>query len=286
MKFPILCVKFGENIKRDETVKLSRQKFSLLQLLKNKKYRYKSGLFTLEGEKIIRDAVKFGAEISFVAYSPKFIKSPKDEEFLNYLKNKKIEIYEISESEIEKVSEVETSQGIIAVAKMFSYDEENVFKSIERKKFATVVALEKISDPGNLGTIFRICDWFGIDLVLISDGSVDVFNPKTLRATMGSIFNVPFLQNVDLKNFLTKFKNIGFKLYSTSPSGKIDFHEVLGSEKIIFVFGSEAHGVSNEIIKISDATVKVRKFGKAESLNVAVSTAVILSERAYIISGR
>ncbi len=267
-------------------MKLSKQKFSLLQLLKNKKHRYKSGLFILEGEKIIKDAVKFGAEISFVAYSPKFLKSKKSEEFLNYLKNKKIEIYESSDSEIERVSEVETSQGIIAVAKMFSYDEENVLKSIERKKLATIVALEKISDPGNLGTIFRICDWFGIDLILISDGSVDVFNPKTLRSTMGSIFNVPFLQNVDLKNSITKFKNAGFKIYSTSPLGRIDFHEVLSDEKIIFVFGSESHGVSNEIMKLSDAIVKVKKFGKAESLNVAVSTAVILSGRAYIISER
>ncbi len=267
-------------------MKLSKQKFSLLQLLKNKKYRYKSGLFILEGERIIRDAVKFGAEISFVAYSQKFLKTPQDEEFLNYLKNRKIEIYEIGENEIEKVSDVETSQGIIAVAKMFSYNEEDVFKSMERKRSGTIVALEKIADPGNLGTIFRICDWFGVDLILISDESVDVFNPKTLRATMGSIFNVPFLQNVDLKNSIAKFKNIGFKIYSTSPSGKVDFHDVLEDEKAVFVFGSEARGVSNEIMKISDATVKVRKFGKAESLNVAVSTAVILSERAYVISGR
>ncbi len=262
-------------------MKISKQKYSQLQLLKNKKYRYKTGLFILEGEKIIKDAIKFGAEISFVAYSEKFLKAPREEEFLNYLKNRKIEVYEIGESELEKVSDLETSQGIIAVAKMFEYREEDIIKNIRNKNTATVVALDKISDPGNLGAIFRVCDWFKVDLVLVSDMSVDVFNPKTLRATMGSVFNVPFLQNVDLKNFIEKMKSFDFKIFSTSPTGKIDYHEVKKDRKIILIFGSEAHGVSNDLVKVSDGTIKIKKFGKAESLNVAVSVGIILAERAY-----
>lgn len=265
-------------------MKIKKQKYSQLQLLKNKKYRYKTGLFVLEGEKIIRDAIKFGAEIHFVAYSEKFLKSSLAEEFLNYLKNRKVEIYEIGEKELEKVSNLETSQGIIAVAKMFEYKEDDLMKKLINAKSSTVIALDRVSDPGNLGTIFRICDWFKIDLILISDESVDVFNPKTLRATMGSVFNVPFLQNVELKTCALKLKNHGFKIFSASPSGKVDYHDILGESKIVIIFGSEAHGVSSELTKISDATIKIKKFGKAESLNVAVSAGIILSERTYAIS--
>ncbi len=267
-------------------MKISKHKFSQLQLLKNKKYRYRTGLFILEGERLIKDAVKFGAEILYVAHSERFLKGQQSQEFLNHLKNRKIEIYEIGESELERVSEVETSQGIIAVAKMFEYSWEDVIKNVKQKKYATVVALDEISDPGNLGAIFRVCDWFKSDLILISDMSVDVFNPKTLRATMGSVFNVPFLQNVDLKNYLVELKNLGFKIFSTSPSGKVDFHDLKDEDKVVFVFGSEAHGIRNEFLKISDAVIKIRKFGKAESLNVAVSTGIILSERAYSIFER
>lgn len=267
-------------------MKISRQKYAQIQLLKNKKYRYKTGLFIIEGEKLIKDAIKFGAEISYVAYSEKFLRTPQNQEFLNHLKNKKIEVYEIGEDELEKISDVETSQGIIAVAKMFEYSENDLLKNIQRKNYSTVVALDRISDPGNLGAIFRVCDWFKVDLVLISDMSVDVFNPKTLRATMASVFNVPFLQNVDLKNYLIKLKSLGFKIFSTAPSGKIDFHELSNENKIVLIFGSEAHGVSGELCKISDTTVKIKKFGKAESLNVAVSVGIILSERAYSIFER
>ncbi|CUS80647.1 RNA methyltransferase, TrmH family [Candidatus Kryptonium thompsonii] len=267
-------------------MKISKRKYSQLQLLKNKKYRYKTGLFILEGERLIADAIKFGAEVSFVAYSERFLKDQQSQEFLNYLKNKKIEIYEIGEDELEKVSEVETSQGIIAVAKMFEYSWDDVVKNVKQKEHATVVALDEISDPGNLGTIFRVCDWFKSDLILVSDMSVDVFNPKTLRATMGSVFNVPFLQNIDLKNYLVELKKLGFKIFSTAPSGKIDFRELEDEDKVVFVFGNEARGVKSEFLKISDAVVKIRKFGKAESLNVAVSAGIILSERAYSIFGR
>lgn len=264
-------------------MKISKQKYAQLQLLRNKKYRYKTGLFVLEGEKIIRDAIKFGAELSFVAYSKKFLNSNQSQEFLNYLKNRKIEVYEIEENDLQKISELETSQGIIAVAKMFEYNSDDVLKSIQRKSYSTVVALDRISEPGNLGAIFRVCDWFKVDLILVSSMSVDVFNPKTLRGTMGSVFNVPFLQEVDLKSHLLKLKDFGFKIYATSPYGKIDFHELKNQNKVAIIFGSEAHGVSSELVKISDATIRIKKFGKAESLNVAVSAGIILSERAYSI---
>jgi TrmH family RNA methyltransferase len=267
-------------------MKISKQKYSLLQLLKNKKYRYKTGLFILEGEKIIKDAVKFRADFLFVAYSPKFIKSQQEQEFLNHLKNKKIEIYEIDDADIEKVSELETSQGIIAVAKMFEFSKNDIINKLQKLKKATVIALDRISDPGNLGTIFRICDWFKVDAILISEMSVDIFNPKTLRASSGSTFNVHFLKDIALKDELTKLKSFGFKIFSTAPTGKIDYHKVLTEDKIVLIFGSEAHGVDPELVKISDGTIKIKKFGQAESLNVAISAGIILSERAYSIYER
>lgn len=264
-------------------MKISKHKYAQLQLLKNKKYRYKEGLFILESEKLIRDAVKFGAEVLYVAHSEKFSENEQNQEFLNFLKNRGIEIYEIEEKHLRKISDLETSQGIIAVAKMFEYNENDVLKNIQRKEYATIVALDRISEPGNLGAIFRVCDWFRVDLILISGMSVDVFNPKTVRATMGSIFNVPFLRDVDLRDYIFKLKNFGFKIFSTAPSGEVDFRKIRDDKKIAFIFGSESHGVSNELCKISDAMVKIRRFGKAESLNVAVSVGIILSERAYLI---
>jgi TrmH family RNA methyltransferase len=134
-----------------------------------------------------------------------------------------------------------------------------------------------VSDPGNLGTILRTCDWFGVDAVLLGKGCVSLYNEKVVRSTSGSIFHLPIYEDVDLLKTLPELKNNGFTLVSTVMDGE-SLIQTLLPEKTVLVLGNEAHGVNEAVKKISDRQVSIPRFGNAESLNVGVACAVFLSQ--------
>ena len=174
-----------------------------------------------------------------------------------------------------KLADTETPQGIIATA---SYAEKNL-EEIRFKSVPLIVAVDRVQEPGNLGAIIRTSDAAGADAVIILKGTCDVFMQKTIRATAGSIFNIPIIY-AGTDKFLEWLKSNGIMLIATAlDSGKSIFDAGL-KKPIAFVFGNEAHGVSNEIKRKADLILKIPIFGKAESLNVSASAAVCLYETA------
>ena len=148
---------------------------------------------------------------------------------------------------------------------------------IEKLQFAKlIVACDHINDPGNLGTILRTCDWFGVDAVLLSEGCVSVYNEKVVRATSGSIFHLKVFENLELKTAISHLQSESFKLIATALDGK-----PLGSktlhEKSVLILGSEAHGVNPDILRQVDEVLSIPRFGKAESLNVGIACGIFLS---------
>ena len=186
----------------------------------------------------------------------------------DFLSVSKDNLHAISEAELKKISALATPNSCLAVFK--------IPKAKEMKESGLILALDDVRDPGNLGTIIRLCDWFGIETLFCSEESVDIYNPKVVQATMGSISRVNVVYG-DLENFLVKTK---LTVFGTFMDGKNIYQESLLKEGII-VMGNEANGISEAVEKLVTDRIAIPRFGDlqiTESLNVATATAIILSE--------
>jgi TrmH family RNA methyltransferase len=195
------------------------------------------------------------------------------------------EEYEASAKEFSLVADTVTSQGVAAVVKKFLAGSDSELEKLLKDGNDFVVALDQVGDPGNLGAIIRTSDWFGVDAILLSQNSVELYNPKVVRSTMGSLFHLPILEFSDgLGSFadaLSKLRRGGFKLYGTQVSGISDIRTITWPKKSVLVIGNEARGISPEISRILDERVAIPKFGKAESLNASVAAGVFLAHRSF-----
>lgn len=238
---------------------------SLLQ----KKYRISESKFIAEGRKLVEEAVKsnYKTEVIFCTRS---FKENNNSFFQNKLfENFRIEV--IKDAEFEKLSDTKSPQGIAGV--FYQKEEEKL------KKYSgnLIVALENISDPGNLGTIIRNCDWFGIKEIILDKNCAEIYNPKVLRSSMGSIFHLSIFEEKDFIDFLKQTKEKKYNIVTSDLNG-INLYEFKSEAKKIVVFCNEAKGPSEELLKITDRKITIPGKGKAESLNVASASAVILSE--------
>lgn len=233
--------------------------------LLKKKYRNSERKFLAEGKKIVEEGLnsKYFCEKVFV--SPKFFVNSRSKKLF------KTRDYEVlNKPELVRLTDTVNPQGILAAFKIPPP------KRIENINSNIVVYLENISDPGNLGTIIRICDWFGIDTVLSSDNTVDVYNPKVVRSSMGSIFHLDIIEDIEVDT-IEKLKHLGYKLVVADTEGEGIYNFKI-SDKIIIAFANETNGPSDVLLEKSDYKVNIPKIGRAESLNVATASAVILSE--------
>jgi len=238
--------------------------------LLNKDFRDDQKKFLVEGEKLIIEALKNGFECEALICKDFF--SEENDETVKSIQ-KRVRRYEIiSEKEFQKVQATVNSQGIIGV---FKKKPANPFSAVIKGKL--LVALDSINDPGNVGTIIRNADWFGVKEILLSNDCADVYNPKTIRASAGSIFHLSMIIEDNLIHSLISLKQKGYRILCADLNGK-NIYDYVGSNKEIIVFSSEANGPSKELLDIADESITVPKKGKAESLNVASASAVILSE--------
>ncbi len=232
-----------------------------------KKFRNIENKFLIEGERAVRDGLNSGYNYELILVTKEYLdKNP------NYLKeNKKVEI--LNNNDFQKISGTVNPQGIAAVF-LKPVQNENWMNEI---KTDLVVCLDCVTDPGNVGTIIRNCDWFGIREIILGNSCADLFNPKTIRASMGAIFNTNVFKSNNLSEDLKNLKTKSYKIISATLEGKNIF-DYKQREKLIVILGNEANGISNEILNISDEFVTIPKKGAAESLNVANASAVILAE--------
>lgn len=251
---------------------ITKQQLADIKLLLQKKYREEAGKFIIEGWKSIQEAANAGVKIDTVLYDELRVENKK---LLSWLQDHARRTYVVKSKELDSIADTVSAQGIIAVLPKFP-GEKNIAPVFEKKQ-SLIVVLDGINDPGNLGTIVRTCDWFGVDALVIGKNSVELYNPKVIRATMGSIFHFPIDENADLKQFLALVKRERYTIYSTELTDSKDIRTISFSDRAVVVIGSESHGVSPEISSMADQKILIPQFGKAESLNAAMACGVILS---------
>lgn len=237
---------------------LSKNQIKLITSLKQKKYRKQHQLFVAEGKKVIDELLQSNFELESLFVTNENL-------FTSVSKNK---ISAITSTELKKISFLSTANDCLALFKI---------PFVEKKEIkGLVLALDDIRDPGNLGTIIRLCDWFGIETLLCSEETVDVYNPKVVQATMGSISRV----NIVYTNLEKALQETSLPIFGTFMDGENIYEKELPKEAII-IMGNEANGIATEIEGLITQRIAIPRFGKlqqTESLNVATATAIILSE--------
>lgn len=238
--------------------------------LKRKKYRQLEGKFLIEGFHLIEECLNspYSFECILVSESSGFDKNNK---LYGKLEKKKPAVHYLKASLFAKISDTENSQGIAAV--VYKKKQDNIGLLFSSK---LIVALDRINDPGNLGTIIRTAYWFGVDAVITGENSVDVYNPKVLRSAQGGVFHINIFENMPLEKTLGDLSSNGFNVYLLDVNAEKNFTEIEEKEKTVFVFGNEAEGISGNILNKGYASVKINGYSNCESLNVAVSSGIVL----------
>ncbi len=242
--------------------------------LAQKKFRRSARLCLVEGLRLVREALGSDWTIEAVLVSEALLGKGTADDLLRLASSRGAAVYRMTEREMDELSDTVTAQGILAVA---SWREYSLHDILNPEGPMLVVALDGVGDPGNVGTIVRICDWFRADGLLLDSSSVEVHNPKVLRGSMGGVFRVPVIGGVDLPAVLGEMKAAGATVFSTVPEGGESVESVEPPARSVIVLGSEAHGVSPEVVALVDRTVSIPRYGGAESLNVAVACGIVLA---------
>lgn len=254
---------------------------NVIQLNSKAKERKKQGVFVAEGVKMFLEAPLDQIEQVFISAT-----------FYNEQAEKKTSVHEkigkirgrLGEEAVEtvldelfvKISDTMTPQGILCVQKSPSYRLEELIG----KDKGLFLVLEDIQDPGNLGTMLRAGEGAGVTGCIMSRGTVDLFNPKTIRATMGSIYRVPFVYTSDLAAAIEKMKESGIRTFAAHLKGEKSYDREPYLGKTAFLIGNEGNGLSREIADLADTYIKIPMLGEVESLNAAIAATLLVYEAA------
>ncbi len=254
---------------------LTQKNLKEIAALSDRTRRQESDLFLIEGIRMFREFINSGYTAAVIVIESGF-------------ENRHADVYQIlqrkysgitltaTEKQIRKLSDTDEPQGVVAVIRKPQPSAEAIFRG---KKHGIILALDRIADPGNLGTIIRCADWFGVSDIALSKGCVDVYNPKVIRGTMGSVFRVRFHERADLSRLFAEAKASGAEIWGTSAAGPYTpMPSQNGEKNIILVIGSEAHGIADAILPFCDRLIRIPRYGHAESLNAAVACGILLYE--------
>jgi len=234
---------------------LSKNHIKLITSLSQKKYRQKHKLFVVEGVKVVQEFLNSSYELDIVFSS--------DTDFSSTDK-----FIEVTDQELKKISSLKNPNKVLAIFK--------IPNQINPIMGGLILALDSINDPGNLGTIIRLCDWFGIEQLVCSNETVDCFNSKVVQASMGSLTRVA-VSYLDLKKYL---QNASVPIFIADMDG-LDVYKTKLPESALLVLGNEANGISDEIKQLVTTKITIPRYGdfqQTESLNVATASAILLSE--------
>lgn len=250
---------------------LSNRRRKEIASLTQKKYRERLSQMLVEGRRSVVSAVDAGAPLVDVLVA----RSAADErEIRRILSRVDVPVYAVADEELEEISTVETSQGILAVASIEQISADALASS------ARVLVLDGLQDPGNAGTILRTAAWFGVDAVVTARGTVDLYNPKVVRATMGALWDVAHAHVEDLVDVLAGLSDKGFSIYAADMEGS-DVRMWRPEAKSVLVLGSEGHGLSPDVASMVGERIVIPGAATrqgTESLNVAVAAAILMYE--------
>ncbi len=245
---------------------ITQKEIKYFSSLLQKKYRQKEKKFIVEGDKLVTEGIESGLEPELILTTSSFFKEQQD--YFDSLMDFRIE--KIKSVDLKHLTDTKTPQEVIGIFPFISRGTE-----ILKLSSPILVYLDNISDPGNTGTILRNCDWFGVNDVLMSEGSVELYNPKVVRSSMGSIFHLNIYEQIGEVQ-LERMRERGYQIICSDLKGE-DLSDFELPEKSVVVFSNESHGPGNGIRGLSDHFISIPKKGEAESLNVASASAVILS---------
>lgn len=247
---------------------LTKRELKYYSSLNKVKYRKIEQKFIVEGIKLVDEALNSSFDCELLIASESFVKSHSDK--LNQYKHTTI-VQTIPDNDFSIIADTHTPQGILAIMEI------PLQRYIDESRGDIIVALENVSDPGNVGTIIRTCDWFGIKEIIISSNSVDIYNPKVIRSTMGSLFHVNIHISESISTTLKALKKSGKSIFCADMKGD-NIYNATKSKSSVLVFSNEANGPTKELLEIADSIITIPKYGNAESLNVATAAAIIVSE--------
>jgi RNA methyltransferase, TrmH family len=252
-------------------VQLSQSEIKYFRSLQQKKIRERERKFLLEGWRPLRDALESSFHIEMITVLPSEAFKPEHHSLLSLVRKQKIQVKELTEVQLKQIANSVHSQGIVALVRQ----KEIRLDSFDFQSKPLIVACDRVSDPGNLGTILRTCDWFGVDTIFFNEGCVSLYNEKVIRATAGSIFHLNVFEHLDLNTLFSSFKSQGFTTIATALDAK-PMNTLHVPRKTILLLGSEAHGIHSELLRSADEVVSIPRQGKAESLNVGVAAGILL----------
>lgn len=234
-----------------------------------KKYRSKRREFLVEGVRAVQEAINSGWELTSVFFDD----AVSGEKVTMMLQHNAVPCYHVSRTIIERLTDTKNPQGIVAIVK----EQNNNLADVAGKN-GLLLVLDEVRDPGNVGTIIRTADAAGAVGVVLLSACVDLYSPKVVRSTMGSIFHLPIITDVDKNSFCSWCSKEKWSLWVSSLSGGTNIYEVKWEEKVALVMGNEANGASEDMLEAAKQKVFIPMQGKAESLNVSIAAGVFMFE--------
>lgn len=241
----------------------------LVAMVKKNSIGKKKNAYIIEG-------IRMFSELKAEEILEVFVSESFENENKSLLKNIFPEYETVSDRVFDSISDTKTPQGVLAVAKRKEYTLEGILKNAGRP--LSLLILDGLQDPGNLGTLVRAGEGAGVSGIIMSENTVDIYNPKVIRSTMGSIFRVPFIYVKDLKEVIDKLNSKGISVYASSLEGAMEYDRPDYKKDIAFIIGNEAAGISKEILDITDKKIKIPMLGEVESLNAAVAGSILMYE--------
>lgn len=245
---------------------------NVIKLQKQARVRNEQGLFVVEGKKMYEEARnQKRVTVEKVYVSAGYLEQISEDKEQYFMGNN----YEVvSDSVMKEISETITPQGILALVHQPFYE----ITDMIGEEYTRLLILEDIRDPGNLGTMIRTAEGAGITGVILSKNSVDVFNPKVIRSTMGSIYRVPFFYTERLNQVIISLEERQIPIYAAHLKGAVDYHTVDYGKKSAILIGNEANGLSDESSLLATQCIKIPMEGQVESLNAAIAAAILMYE--------
>ena len=248
----------------------------IVQLNKKAAAREEENVFVAEGIKMFLEAPPEHLKEIYVSES--LLKQLEGGADLSVAEKLKKFTYEVVSNQVfQKMSDTRTPQGILCVVKRLTYTLEQMAEGKENPLF---LILESLQDPGNLGTIIRTGECAGISGLILSKDTVDIYNPKTIRSTMGAIYRLPFLYTEDLRGILQIMKAKGIAIYASHLKGRLSYDKACCTKAAAFLIGNEGNGLTEETTALADERIKIPMAGQAESLNAGVAAALLMYEAA------
>lgn len=259
-------IKYGNMINSSS----NRQIKNLIQLQKQAKARKEQGLFVTEGMKMYREVPHERLVKTYVSES--FYNREENRKFLEEAGSGEVEI--LSDHVFGMAADTKTPQGILCLVRQMQYG----LSDLLEEENPLLLLLEDIQDPGNLGTIFRTAEGAGVTGIIMSSQTADIYNPKTVRSTMGSLYRMPFLRVKEFEGILQELKKRRIRTYAAHLEGSVNYTAADYTKGSAFMIGNEGNGLSEKMASMADAYIKIPMCGQLESLNAAVAAAILMYE--------